>query len=364
MVAAAGRGTARLVLYPVRVGLRSSAGSEARRELGDAAVDALAAPEIEHLVDRLLAGPFPEAVARSLVDNHVIERVAREALRRADVEAAMSSALASEEADALVERAIQSPTFKRALEETLASPAVRAALMRQSDDAALDAVGRMRSSLERVDDSLERGPRRLFGRAGRTAEPAEAGLATRGFALVLDAVLVNLAFLAGAGLVALIASLAGGLPTWVDAVLSGIGLAATVTAYFVFFWSVSGSTPGMALVRLRVLTAAGGASARAARSSGWPASCSRSPSSSSASCRRSSRTGGAPCRTTSRAPSSCATRAEGSPASQVARSVIIALRRQRQTSSSPWLKPRCSMVTMPVPGRDLDSRLATTSVST
>ena len=257
VVAAAGRGTARLVLYPVRAGLRSSAGSEARRELGDAAVDALAAPEIEHLVDRLLAGPLPEAVARSVVDNHVIERALREALRRADVEAAMSAALASGEADALVERAVQSPAFKRALEETLASPAVRAALMRQSGDAALDAVGRMRSGLEGVDDSLERGPRRLIGRAGRTAEPAEAGLATRGFALALDAVLVNLAFLAAAGLVALIASLAGGLPTWVDAVLSGIGLAATLTAYFVFFWSVSGSTPGMALVRLRVLTVGG-----------------------------------------------------------------------------------------------------------
>jgi uncharacterized RDD family membrane protein YckC len=257
VVAAAGRGTARLVLYPVRAGLRSSAGAEARRELEDAAVGALAAPEVEQLVDRLLAGPFPEAMARSVVDNHVIERVAREALRRADLEAALSAALASEEADALVDRALRSPAFRRALEETLASPAVRTALMRQSGDAAQDALGRMRSSLEGMDDSLERGPRRLIGRGRRITEPAEAGFATRGFALALDAVLVNLAFLAGAALVALIASLAGGLPTWVGAVLSGVGLAIAVTAYFVFFWSVSGSTPGMALVRLRVVGAEG-----------------------------------------------------------------------------------------------------------
>src|SRR5262249_31893259 len=109
MVAAAGRGTARLVRYPVRAGLRSNAGVQARRDLGDAAVDALAAPGVEHLVDRLLAGPLPETVARSLVDNHVLERVVREALQRADLQAAFSSALASEEADALLEPAVQGP---------------------------------------------------------------------------------------------------------------------------------------------------------------------------------------------------------------------------------------------------------------
>ena len=73
----------------------------------------------------------------------------------------------------------------------------------------------------------------------------------------MDAALVNLAFLAGVAVVSLVASLAGGLPTWVEAVLSGVGFAIAATAYFVFFWSVSGSTPGMALVRLRVLTADG-----------------------------------------------------------------------------------------------------------
>lgn len=257
MVAAAGRGTARLVLYPVRAGLRSNAGVQARRDLGDAAVDALAAPGVEHLVDRLLAGPLPETVARSLVDNHVLERVVREALQRADLQAAFSSALASEEAEALVERAVQSPAFRRALEEALASPAVRAALTRQGEGVAEDALARLRASLEGLDDSAERRPRRWFGRAPRVVPPPEAGFATRGFALAVDAVLVNLGFLAGVALVALVASLAGGLPTWLEAALSGAGFAVVVAAYFTFFWSVSGSTPGMGLVRLRVVTADG-----------------------------------------------------------------------------------------------------------
>jgi uncharacterized RDD family membrane protein YckC len=257
MVAAAGRGTVRLVLYPVKAGLRSSAGVSARREIGDAAIDALAAPELEHLVDRLLAGPLPEAVARSLVDNHVLERVAREALRRADLEAAMSSALASEEAEALVQRALESPAFKQALEETLSSSAVRAALARQGEEAAQGAIGRMRTGLESLDDSVERGPRRWLGRAPRAAAPPEAGFATRGLALALDAAIVNFAFLAGVALVGLVASLAGGLPTWLGAALSAAGFAVAVTAYFVFFWSVSGSTPGMAFARVRVVTTDG-----------------------------------------------------------------------------------------------------------
>jgi uncharacterized RDD family membrane protein YckC len=68
---------------------------------------------------------------------------------------------------------------------------------------------------------------------------------------------VNLSFLAVAALVALVASLAGGLPTWFEAALSGVGLAVAVTLYFVFFWSVSGSTPGMAVLRLRLITVEG-----------------------------------------------------------------------------------------------------------
>ena len=87
--------------------------------------------------------------------------------------------------------------------------------------------------------------------------PPEGGFATRGFALVVDAALVNLAFLSGVAVVALVASLAGRLPTWLEAALSGVGFAIAAAAYFVFFWSTSGSTPGMALLRLRVLTVAG-----------------------------------------------------------------------------------------------------------
>jgi len=258
VAAAAGRGTAKLVLFPVRVGLRSQFGTGARRQLEDATVDVLVAPELEHLIDRLLAGPLPEVVARSLVERQVVERVAREALRRADAEGALTRVLASDEADELVGKMLESPAFHRALEETLSSPAVRAALTRQGEAAAEDALGRLRRCLEAMDDSAERAPRRLSRRAPRAAEPPEAGVATRGLALVVDAAIVNLGFLIAVGLVGLVADLAGGLPVWLASVLSGVGFAVAVVTYFSFFWATAGSTPGMAFLRLRVSTTDGG----------------------------------------------------------------------------------------------------------
>ena len=48
--------------------------------------DVLAAPEAEQVVDGVLAGALPEAVARSLVEHRVVERVVTEALARAELE--------------------------------------------------------------------------------------------------------------------------------------------------------------------------------------------------------------------------------------------------------------------------------------
>ena len=50
-------------------------------------------PVAEAAVDRALAGPLPEAIARSLVEHHVIERVVREVLASADFDAAVDAAL-------------------------------------------------------------------------------------------------------------------------------------------------------------------------------------------------------------------------------------------------------------------------------
>jgi uncharacterized RDD family membrane protein YckC len=81
-----------------------------------------------------------------------------------------------------------------------------------------------------------------------------AGLATRAVALVVDIALVHAIVLVGAGLLGLVASLVGDLrPEWLVAALVGAAWSLSVTIYFVLFWSVTGQTPGMRAMRLRVV---------------------------------------------------------------------------------------------------------------
>ena len=85
-----------------------------------------------------------------------------------------------------------------------------------------------------------------------------AGVASRALALATDAALAHLVVLAGGAVVALAASLVGEqhFDTLARVLATG-AWAATVSAYFVLFWTVSGQTPGMRLMGLRVTTGAG-----------------------------------------------------------------------------------------------------------
>jgi uncharacterized RDD family membrane protein YckC len=232
-------------------------------------------PVAEAAVDRALAGPLPEAVARSLVEHHVIERVTREVLASADFQAAVSSALDDEATERflteamkskltsrLAEQLLKGPEFERLLTEVLSSPAVSAALAKQTTTIGDEMVGSVRDSTVELDTRLERGPRRFFHRAARpdTIPPTPyAGFGTRGVALAVDALLAQTFFLVGAGMVGLIADLSGGVhPRWLAAAIAASGWVIVQIVYFAGFWSVVGRTPGMHLMGLRVQCAGGG----------------------------------------------------------------------------------------------------------
>ncbi|HWN22623.1 MAG TPA: RDD family protein [Gaiellaceae bacterium] len=85
-----------------------------------------------------------------------------------------------------------------------------------------------------------------------------AGIATRAVALAIDLAIVHVVVLVGAGLLGLVASLVGELrPDWLVAILAGVAWALSVTVYFVLFWSVTGQTPGLRAMRLRVAAGTG-----------------------------------------------------------------------------------------------------------
>ena len=85
-----------------------------------------------------------------------------------------------------------------------------------------------------------------------------AGIATRAVALAFDAELVHAIVLVGLGLLGLVGSLVGDLrPGWLVAALVGVAWTLSVAFYFVLFWSVTGQTPGLRAMRLRVVDRGG-----------------------------------------------------------------------------------------------------------
>jgi uncharacterized RDD family membrane protein YckC len=199
--------------------------------------------EAERAIDALLAGPLPESVGRSLVEHRVLERVAAGMLQAESHDGALAGPAAEE----LVANVVKSAAFKRALRDVLSSPEIRTAMAGQAtgfaDELAAAVRGRMRSLDERLQPK---------------GEPGYGGFSTRAVALVIDAALAELAFLVVGASIALVLALAGGLgKDWVDVALAGAGWFVAAAVYFVLFWSGTGQTPGMRIMRVRVIAVSG-----------------------------------------------------------------------------------------------------------
>src|SRR4249919_673677 len=86
---------ARLVLAPARMVARSPRVGGAVRSGVDSVAESAGGvleTEVERAVDGVLAGPLPEAVARSLVEHRVVERVVSEVLASGELERMVASA--------------------------------------------------------------------------------------------------------------------------------------------------------------------------------------------------------------------------------------------------------------------------------
>jgi uncharacterized RDD family membrane protein YckC len=238
----------RAALYPVRAAARAW-----RDQLESVADDVISSPEIAKVIDRALAGPLPEELARSLVRNRVLERLFEELAASGELERLVNGALESPHTQELAQGAVRSEAAQQVVRELMASDAVRQALARQTRGFADDLVGAIRSATARLDRRIER----LLGRdAGETPF---AGVATRALALATDVVLTNVLFTSVVGIAALIGSLVGGVrPEWLVGALLSVGWFVIAGVYFTLFWSFVGQTPGMRLLGLDVRTTGGG----------------------------------------------------------------------------------------------------------
>ena len=234
--------------------------------------------ETERAIDAALAGPLPEMVGRAIVEQRVIERVVAEmleasagreagsdgpdgvveqVLRNPALERWVASEEATRLAEAATQRLVHTPAFQHAVAEMLSSSEVRRALAQAAGGYGEEAAGAARGKARAADDHVEARVHRLFQRP-RPAEAGFAGVVTRGVALVVDAALAQAVYLVVAASVGLVLGLADQLHSgWLTGSLAGGGWLLVVALYFVGFWSVTGQTPGMRLLRLRVQARSG-----------------------------------------------------------------------------------------------------------
>lgn len=201
----------------------------------EALVSAAESPAVERALVRILEGPqFEEALAR--------------ALGQPAVERALARALDSEQFDHLWARLLASDEAQRLVERIAEAPEVRAAVTAQGVGLIEDLGRQLRRVARRLDDAFERVARAIFGRPQRTGSPKQAGLVTRTLAVGLDAVILNGALIVISGVIALAASLfdgGNGSLSTPEVVLGVLGWIIAWGCYLLFFWSLSGQTPGM-----------------------------------------------------------------------------------------------------------------------
>jgi uncharacterized RDD family membrane protein YckC len=239
----------RAAFFPARAAARVWRGP-----LEEAVDEVLSAPEIIRVLDRALAGSLPEEIARSIVRHRVLERIADELATSGELERLVTEALATPQTLELTDRVLASDETQRVLRHVASSPELRDAVARQTTGLADEVVGGVRASAARLDDRAEQAVRR----PPRTVRPIYGGIATRAIALATDAALTIVVFMSMVGVVALIASLVGGLrPAWLVGALLGSGWLLIVATYFVLFWSAAGQTPGMRLLNVRVVGPSG-----------------------------------------------------------------------------------------------------------
>lgn len=236
----------RAAFYPARFAARAW-----RERIESAAEDVVSAPEVARIVDSALSGPLPEEIARSLVRHRVLERIVAELAASGELERLIEQSLESRQTLELTDRVLASEEFQRVLQSVASSPELRRAVTRQSRGLAEEVVAGVRQSAVRLDHRVARPAQRR--------SPLYAGIATRATALAIDALAALSIFVLGSAVVALIASLVGGIhPHWLAGSLLGLEWIVVAGGYFVLFWSAAGQTPGMRLMRLRVVRPGGG----------------------------------------------------------------------------------------------------------
>jgi uncharacterized RDD family membrane protein YckC len=214
----------------------------------EAMVAAVESEAVERALVRVLQGPLVEEAARGALESDTVKQALVEALDSEMVDEVWRRLLASEEAQRLVERIAEAPEL-------------RAAISAQSVGFIEDVGHTIGDATRRLDGAVERVARRVVFRRRRIEPTERAGALTRGLALGLDLLIVNLAFSGLAAIAALIGSFFSGNANGVSGFALALGSVTWValgSVYLVAFWSLAGQTPGMRFFGIRLGAASRG----------------------------------------------------------------------------------------------------------
>jgi uncharacterized RDD family membrane protein YckC len=207
----------------------------------EAIVRAVESPAVERALIRVLQGPAVEEAMRGALDSPAVERALMDAVDSRLVDTVWQRILASDEAQRLVERIAQAPE-------------VRSAIASQGVGFLDDIRREIGKVARRIDGGIERVIRRLTFRHQRTEPTDCAGVFTRALAFALDLGVLNVGFIAVSAVVAFVASLLFTSDAATPAL--AVGAFAWLLAggvYLIAFWSLTGQTPGMSIVGIRVV---------------------------------------------------------------------------------------------------------------
>jgi uncharacterized RDD family membrane protein YckC len=208
----------------------------------EAIVAAVESQAVERAMARVLEGPIVQEAVEGALGSDAVKKAVLEAMDSELVDEVWKRLLASDQAQQLVERIAEAPE-------------VRAAISAQGMGLVED-IGRTIGSLaRRLDSRFERIVRRIFFRAPRVLPTDRAGAVSRGLAMVVDGVFVNLAFTAFVALVTLVANAFGGNGEGGTTLAIAVGSTAWLSfgaIYLLGFWSLAGQTPGMRFLGIRL----------------------------------------------------------------------------------------------------------------
>ncbi len=235
--------------------LFSTGSRGAQRFAGISGLDEAIESAVEEAIVRSIESEATENAIARVINGPLIEQAVSEALASESVEKAIIEALDSEMADRVWQHVLDGPQTQALIERIAESPEVRSAITAQGIGLIGD-LGYQVSKVTRILDFIgERVARRILLRPGRTEATDRVGFFTRVLALGIDALIINFSLILLGALISAISNALGITSGDFNPSVFAVGAVfwfLLSSLYLYVFWALSGQTPGMRFLDIRI----------------------------------------------------------------------------------------------------------------